>query len=309
MTLKLTSEITLPAHQGKGGFDHAAFYSPTGQLYVAHTANDSLEIIDCATDTHVGTLNGFTGIAGALVSEERQLIFTSNRGENSVSLFPPSKPHESKKVKVGIRPNGLAFDPERGILLAANVGDAANPESFTLSFVSIKTGALISELRIPGRTRWSIFDPITSTFYINIADPACIICVSTENLEVISRTFDIAGKGPHGLDIDLATRTLFCACDSGHLVSLNADSGKMISRVPLAGTPDVIFFNKKFGHLYVTTGDPGVIEVFQTSTLRLLETVKTERGAHTIGYDWDRQKIYALLPESCKALVFQDSET
>ena len=36
--------IALPAHSGKGGFDHAAVHASSGHVYVAHTANDALEM-------------------------------------------------------------------------------------------------------------------------------------------------------------------------------------------------------------------------------------------------------------------------
>jgi hypothetical protein len=50
MTLRLLGHIELPAHQSSGGFDHADIHSPTDRIYVAHTANDSIDVIDCAND-------------------------------------------------------------------------------------------------------------------------------------------------------------------------------------------------------------------------------------------------------------------
>jgi hypothetical protein len=35
--------IELPAHLSSGGFDHADIHSPTDRIYVAHTANDSID--------------------------------------------------------------------------------------------------------------------------------------------------------------------------------------------------------------------------------------------------------------------------
>ena len=46
MPLKLTGHVTLPEHKGNGGFDHAAVHAASGQVYVAHTANDAVDVID-----------------------------------------------------------------------------------------------------------------------------------------------------------------------------------------------------------------------------------------------------------------------
>jgi len=65
MPLKLASYIDLPAHRGPGGFDHAAIHRASAQLFVAHTANDALDVIDCRTDRYVHSITGLNGVAGA----------------------------------------------------------------------------------------------------------------------------------------------------------------------------------------------------------------------------------------------------
>ena len=81
MALKHLRDIPLPAHVRAGGFDHAAVHRAGARLYVAHTANDALDVIDCAGDRYLHSVAGLTGVAGALVSDELNLVFTSNRGE------------------------------------------------------------------------------------------------------------------------------------------------------------------------------------------------------------------------------------
>jgi ABC-type glycerol-3-phosphate transport system substrate-binding protein len=76
----------------------------------------------------------------------------------------------------------------------------------------------------------------------------------------------------------------------------------------LSGVPDVIFYNKSYHHLYVAVGDPGVMDVFDTRTLQRLESVVTEKDAHTLGFDAQRNKIYAFLPQTHRAMVFIDKE-
>ena len=70
--------------------------------------------------------------------------------------------------------------------------------------------------------------------------------------------------------------------------------------------PDVIFYNPKLEHLYVAIGDPGVIEVYDTNALKRVQTVKTELGAHTIAFNVDTNKVYAFLPGTHRAAVFDD---
>jgi DNA-binding beta-propeller fold protein YncE len=306
MILEQVGEMQLPAHDKPGGFDHAAVHGPRGRLYVAHTANDAVDVIDCATNTYLRSIPRLGGVAGALVSEEHDLVFTSNRAESTVGMFPPDQEEALVKVKVGLRPNGLAYDASRRLLLAANVGDPARPAFFTVSAVDVPTRAMIADVPVPGRTRWVVFDAESACFYVNIADPPQIAVIEAAKPGFVARTFSVPAAGPHGLDLDAATHRLFCACDGKTLVVLDSRSGAIMTQAELAGVPDVIFFNRDRRHLYVAIGEPGLIEVFETNHMRRLETVRTEAGAHTLGFDPSRHTVYAFLPDTHRALVYVD---
>src|SRR5258708_2937533 len=98
--MKLLGYIDLPEHNKPGGFDHAAVHGARGRLYVAHTANDAVDVIDCASDRYLYSVPNLTGAAGALVAEEEDWVFTSNRGENTIGIFSSDEKTCSVKVLV-----------------------------------------------------------------------------------------------------------------------------------------------------------------------------------------------------------------
>jgi len=306
MSLELLGHIELPEHARPGGFDHAAVHRGLGRLYVAHTANDALDVLDSIDDRYLHSIPGLSGVAGALVSDEQNLVFTSNRGENTVGIFAPDDKAGLVRISVGIRPNGLAYDPQNDLLLVANVGGPDIPNSFTLSLVKVRERRIIASVPVLGRTRWTLFDAAAGVFYVNIADPPQIVVLASSDPSRIARTIAIPAPGPHGLDFDVERRRLFCACDAKRLVVLEADSGEVSKQLQLSGSPDVIFFNLLLRSLYVAIGDPGIVEVFDTKKLKQIETIQTEPGAHTIGFDAEHSKIYAFLPKTHRAAVYVD---
>jgi DNA-binding beta-propeller fold protein YncE len=306
MSLEHLGYIDLPPHIKPGGFDHAAVHRATARVYVAHTANDALDVIDGKSDRYLYSIPSLAGVAGALVSEERDLVFTSNRAENSVGIFSPGQETSLFKVPVGVRPNGLAYDPGRNLLLAANVGDPAVPNSFTVSIVDVGRQTMTAGVAVPGRTRWAVYGRQTDAFYVNIADPAEIAVIDAGNPAEVARTFAVPAAGPHGLDLDAEGGRLFCACDGKRLIILESRSGRVLNDVEIGGVPDVIFFNPALQHLYVAIGDPGIVEVFDTERMKRLETVQTEKGAHTTAFDPGRSRIYAFLPQTHRAAVYLD---
>ena len=305
MALRPLGFIDLPAHVKAGGFDHAAVRPPTGQIYVAHTANDAVDVIDIQKERYLFSIGGLTGVAGALVAEP-DLVFTSNRAENTVGVFTAGERPRVEKIGVGIHPNGLAYDPGRARLLAAHVGDPARPGSYTVSIIDVPARKRVADVAVAGRTRWTVYDPLADAFHVNIADPPQIAVLEPGDPVRIRRVVAIPHAGPHGLDIDVMRRRLFCACDAGVLLELDADSGQVLATETIAGVPDVVFFNAALGRLYVAIGDPGVIEVFDTTPLRRRETVATEPGAHTLSFDAMRNVVCAFLPASHRAAVYRD---
>jgi len=245
-------------------------------------------------------------VAGVLTAQEGDLVFTSNRAEDTVGIFASNDHTHLAKVPVGHRPNGLAHDPLRRVLLAANVGDSASPGSASASIVDVEARTLVASVPMPGRTRWALYTEREDVFFINIADPPGIVMIDASNPVKIAKTFEIPVAGPHGLDLDVESQTLFCACDAKRLVCLDAGSGRVSHELALSGTPDVIFFNAQRHRLYVAIGDPGVINIVDTQRMGLIETIKTEAGAHTIGFDAQRNKIYAFLPGTHRAAVYRD---
>lgn len=306
MALKHVGDIELPAHAGEGGFDHAAIHRGRGRLYVAHTANDALDVIDTRAGRCVRSIAGLRGVAGALVDEGQDLVFTSNRGESSVGILSPLSEGAVTKVAVGARPNGLAYDPDRGFLLSANVGDPGTQQPPSVTLVDVRSGRCLSTTPMPGRTRWAIFDPERRVFFVNIADPFQIVVIDPDSPAPATRAIDVPARGPHGLELDPSGHRLLCACDEGKLVSLDSRSGEVLGTLDLTGAPDVVFLNHALRHLYVAIGDPGVIDVIDIAAWRTREVVPTERGAHTLAHDEGAHRVYAFLPQTHRASVFQD---
>src|SRR5262249_22124710 len=188
-----------------------------------------------------------------------------------------------------------------------NVGDPSIPDSHSVSVVDLGRRKRIAEVKVPGRTRWAVYDAVRQIFFVNIASPARIIAIDARNPIKISTEYEVPAPGPHGLDLDPARGRLLCACDAGTLFAIDAASGRVLGDVPLSGAPDVIFLHPQSGHLYVAIGEPGVIDVIDIDTMRRDEVVQTEAGAHPLPLNRKRNKIYSFLPQSHRAAVFVDT--
>ena len=286
------------------GFDHADVYldPAASRLYVAHTGADQVDVIDCQDARYLRSLPGHAGVAGVLIDTEQDLLFTSDRGAGQVCVYRCSDESLLARIAVGPRPNGLAFDRSRGRLFSFNLGEPIG-ENCTASVADLAVGEVIATIQLPGRPRWAAYDRVTDTVFANIREPAQVLAISAGSLD-IARVIDVPATGPHGLWLD--GERLYCAADGGALVVMHRDTGAVERILGLPGAPDVVMHDPVIERLYVAIGDPGVITVVDTAGLQVVETVPTETGAHTIGIDPAGHAVYAFLPASQGAAVYQD---
>jgi hypothetical protein len=110
--------------------------------------------------------------------------------------------------------------------------------------------------------------------------------------------------GAHGLDIDHARGRLYVACDDNALVEIGSRSGEVENVWPIAGPPDVTFFNLATGRVHVAIGEPGVIETIDPRNGERART-PTGPGAHTTALVAP-DRLYVISPSHGGVLVLAD---
>jgi hypothetical protein len=198
----------IPIPQGaKPGFDHADVFRGRRRLYVAHTGADRIDVLDCEARTYLYALPAeLPGVAGVLIDEEHDLLFSSDRGAARVGVFRCSDEQLLGQVEVRPHPNGLAYDRRRRRLYSFNLGEPLG-ENCTASLVDLESMRVIGELPLPGRPRWAVYDEERDVVYANIREPAEIVVIDCEQALIV-RALPVPSAGPHGLWLD--SGRLFC---------------------------------------------------------------------------------------------------
>lgn len=297
MPLKSLGVIAIP-NGLNGDFDHAAFDPKTRRVFIAHTACDCLEVIDHDRQAHIATLPGFPGVAGAVADDGQ--VLTTNRGAATITWLDAAT-YEIKGVfPSGPRPNGAAILKRRGICVVACIGDAQHGP--TLQVIDLKE-ITQRAIDLPGRPRWCVTDAGGERIYVCIRDPSMILTARLPDLADVLH-WPLPSGGAHGLDIDHANRRLYAACDGGDLVEVDSTSGKVTNVWPIAGPPDVTFFNPATGRVHVAIGEPGVIDTIHPETGDCVRT-PTGAGAHTTAIAVP-DRLYVISPAHGGLLVFSD---
>lgn len=276
-------------------FDHGDVDQTSGRVFVAHTSSGTVEVFDGLKNEWVKSITDCEGGSGVVFDPVTKKIFAASRSDGRILKVDPDTLEVLLKFKTGKNPNGLAVDGARKILMTADVGDN------TARFHDQNTGKIIDEVKLRGRPRWATYRKESDEYLLNIMEPSGIETISGKDF-VRTGFIGIDQKGAHGLVIN--GDTAYIACDDATLVSLDLNSNGILSKVKLAGPPDVLWYNKRRNLVYCSIGDPGVLQVFDGKTIEMLQQVETEYGSHTLTFDENLQKLYTFLPESASVGIY-----
>jgi hypothetical protein len=253
MSLTAAGTIEIPDSTGTS-FDHGAFEPESRRVFIAHMARDRLELVDADTSRHVATLHGFPEAAGVVASEGCVLV--TNRGSASLAWVDAHTLETRKVLDTGPRPNGVAFVSPLNVAVVACIGDESHkPQLQVLGLEGDRRWSV----DLPGRPRWCVVDAKAERVFLAIREPSMVLVARLPDLTAVQHWLLPSG-GAHGMDINHGADLLYVACDGGLLVEVDARSGEMRRKWPLAGVPDATFFNPKSGLVHVAIGDPGLIQ-------------------------------------------------
>jgi hypothetical protein len=253
MSLMAAGTIEIPNSRGSA-FDHGAFESATRRVFIAHTAGDSLEVVDADTNRHLATLRGFPEAAGVVAG--KGCVLVTNRGSASLAWVDAHTLETRTVLNTGPRPNGVAIVSSLQVAVVACIGnDTHAPQLQVLGL----EGERRWSIDLPGRPRWCVVDATEERVFLAIRNPSMVFVARLPELNAVDH-WPLPSDGAHGMDINNAANLLYVACDGGLLIEVDVQSGEIQREWALAGVPDATFFNPTSRLVHVAIEDPGLIQ-------------------------------------------------
>ena len=228
-------------------------------------------------------------------------VLVTNRGAASLACVDAFSLETRAVFKTGSRPNGVAIVPQQGLAIAACIGDDAHGAK--LQVFGLDGGQHYSA-DLPGQPRWCVTDAASRRVFLAIREPSMVLVARLPDLGDVEH-WTLPAKGAHGLDIDHQGGRLYVACDDGTLVEVDIGSGEASNTWPIAGAPDVTFFNPATGRVHVAIGKPGLVQSIDPRTGDSAQ-IMTGAGAHTTALAAPNI-LYAFSPFHQGSLILEDA--
>ncbi|HXF12296.1 MAG TPA: hypothetical protein VN517_04040 [Terriglobales bacterium] len=271
---------------GDGGWDYLTVDPESHYLFISRSTH--VMVIDSETGKSVGDIPDTPGVHGIALAKDLGRGFTSNGREGTVSIFDLKTLKPISKVQsVGENPDAILFDP------ATNRVFTFNGRSHNSTAIDAASGNIVGKIELGGKPEFGVSTG-KGELFVNIEDKSELVAIDPKDLKVKSRWPLAPCESPSGLAIDKKNRRLFVGCDNKMMAVVNADTGKVITTLPIGDGVDADRFDPDNKLAFASCGE-GVLTVVKEDSpdkFSVAQNVKTEPGARTMELDSKTHRIY-----------------
>jgi len=271
---------------GEGGWDYLKADPESRRLFISRATH--VIVIDMDSGKVVGDIPDTPGVHGIALANDLGRGFTSNGREGSVNIFDLKTLAPITKVKsVGENPDAILFDPATKRIFTFN------GRSHDSTAIDAATGNIVGKIALDGKPEFAVSTG-TGEIFVNLEDKSELLQLDPKNLKVENRWPLAPCQEPSGLAMDIKNRRLFAGCDNKMMAVVNADTGKVISTVPIGDGVDANRFDPEDSLAFASCGE-GVLTVAHEDSpdkFSVAETVPTARGARTMELDAKTHQIF-----------------
>jgi YVTN family beta-propeller protein len=274
---------TVPLGAAEGGgeyFDYITADSAARRVYLSH--GTEIKVLDADSYAVLGTMTGFKRDHGVAVVPALGRGFVSDGELAQAIIFDLKTFKKIGEVKAERDADSIIYDPASKRIFVFN------GESKNATVIDPANGTVLSTIQLGGAPEQAVADG-KGMIYDNLEDTNEVVAIDSRTMQVKSR-WPVAPAGqPVSIAMDRKTRRLFISGRNPKLlVVMDADSGKIIGQsFPIADRVDTTIFDPGTGMVASSTRE-GTIHIFHEDSpdkLSVVETVKTEFGAKTMGLD------------------------
>lgn len=288
----LTKKVSFGAAPGLGAtgeyFDYVVVDSASRRVYLSHRTE--LIVVNADSGEKVGVVTGdWKRMHGVALSPETNHGFITDGDAGEIIMFDIKTLKVLKTIKGEEDADWILYDPASKHIFAFN----GSAKSSTV--IDPAKGEVIKTIPLGGQPEQAVADG-KGMIYDNIESTNEVIAIDSNDLTIKSR-WSVAPSGqPVSIAMDRKNRRLFVGGRNPKmLVEMNADTGKVIGEpFPIGDRTDANIFDPSTNTLASATRE-GTLHIFHEDSpdkLSVVETVKTEFGAKTMGFDPKTHHLY-----------------
>jgi len=290
---QVTRKIEIP---GQGSWDYLTIDDAARRLYVSH--GTQVEVLDVDSGTIVGKIPNTLGVHGIAVAPELGRGFVTNGQSSTVTVFDLKTLKPVGEVPVGKKPDATIYDPATSRVFAFNGG------SNSASVISAADAKVVGTIDLGGGPEFAVADG-TGYVFNNLEDESQVVKIDSRKMRVEERWPTAPCQSPSSLAMDRANHRLFIGCRSHVMAVMNADTGQVITTLPIGDHVDATAFDPDSRLIFNSNGE-GTVTVIRQETpdkYSVSQNVKTLPRAKTMALDLKTHQLFLSTAEAGQFVV------
>jgi DNA-binding beta-propeller fold protein YncE len=270
---------------GDTGWDYLFVDSDARRVYVSRGTH--VVVLDADSYAIVGDIPDTQGVHGIAIAKELGRGFISDGRANTATIFDLKTLQTLGTVNTGKNPDAIVYDSVTKRVFTLN-GASKDTTAFNAA-----DGTVLGTLALGGKPEFAVADG-KGNIYVNIEDTSELVQFDAQSLKEVHRWPLKPSEGPSGLSMDLVHRRLFSTCDGKMMPVTDADSGKIVTVIPIGDGPDATAFDPGAQLVFSSNGE-GTLTVAHEDApdkYSVVDTVPTKKSARTMGLDLKTHNIF-----------------
>jgi YVTN family beta-propeller protein len=258
-----------------------------------------VEVLDVDSGAIVGNIPNTEGVHGVAIASDLGRGFTSNGKSSTVTIFDLKTLKPIASAPTGKKPDAIIFDPSTSRVFAFN------GESDSATAIDAATGKVAGTVDLKGGPEFAVADGKGYVFN-NLEEENLLLKIDARKLTVEQRWPTDPCKAPVSMAMDRENRRLFVGCRSKVMAVVNADSGEVITTLPIGDHVDATAFDPETKMIFNSNGEGTITVIHQDGADKysVVDTVKTAPKAKTMALDPKTHKLFLSTAENGQFEVF-----
>src|SRR6266700_821677 len=279
---------------GDGGWDYLTYDSVGKRLFISRGTR--VMVVDPAKGSLITEIPGTAGVHGIALAQDLGKGFTSNGGENTVTVFDLKTLKETAKIKLpddAKNPDAILYDSASKRVFTFN-GRSSNATA-----IDAVAGTVVGNIPLSGKPEFAAADG-KGMVYVNIEDKSELVRIDAKKATVVT-SWPLTGcEEPSGLAIDQKNHRLFSGCGNKVMAVSNADTGKVITTIPIGQGVDANGFDPETQLAFSSNGRDGNLTVVHEDSpdkFSVVENAEKQKVARTMALDTTTHNVYLVTAE------------
>lgn len=274
--LKLVQSFKLPP-EVKGNFDHFAVDLKNSRLFCTPEGYKAVVVFDLKTGKLIHTIQGIEKPHAILYREDLNRLFVTDGEAGDLKIFDSATYAPISSVKLLKDADSIGYDPITKYLYIDNGGGDVHETYSMISVVDTTAGQKLADMKIDGDTLEAMaLERSSSKMYVNNRAKNQIDVIDRNSRQLVASWPVTMSKTNVAMALDEANQRLFVGCRGGHIVVLDASSGKELSALPITKGVDDVVYDTGSKRVYASAdGNVDVYEQTDPDNYKLLAKVPT----------------------------------